>query len=131
MNRSVRSHFQFQLRAYDIFDVATVKQQLGTPRPGQSAALKGKCCGLALDESLLDEEMAGLGIAAFREAPLFERLAQVFQHAGAAAQHDAISLDVQRRWADVVEQLLRRDEVGDASRGRFPLRQTDSRRDTV
>jgi hypothetical protein len=60
-------------------------------------------CGLALDESLLDDEMAGLGMVAFREAALFERLAQIFQHAGAAAQHDTVSLDVQRRQADVVE----------------------------
>jgi hypothetical protein len=81
----------------------------------QSAAPEDKRCGLALDESLLDDEMAELGMAAFSEAPLFERLAQIFQHAGAAAQHDAIGLDVQRRQADVVEQLLRRDEVGDAS----------------
>lgn len=81
----------------------------------QSAAPEEKRCGLALDESLFDDEMAELGMAAFSEAPLFERLAQIFQHAGAAAQHDAIGLDVQRRQADVVEQLLRRGEVGDAS----------------
>ena len=81
----------------------------------QSAAPEDTRCGLALDEGLLDDEMAGLGVAAFSEALLFERLAQIFQHAGAAAQHDAIGLDVQRRQADVVEQLLRRDEVGDAS----------------
>ena len=81
----------------------------------QSAAPEEKRCGLALDESLFDDEMAELGMAAFSEAPLFEHLAQIFQHAGAAAQHDAIGLDVQRRQADVVEQLLRRGEVGDAS----------------
>jgi len=40
-------------------------------------------------------------MAAFSEAPLFERLAQIFQHAGAAAQHDAIGLDVQRQQTDV------------------------------
>jgi len=28
MKRRVRSHFQFELWAYDIFDAATVKQQL-------------------------------------------------------------------------------------------------------
>jgi len=28
MKRRVRSHFPFELWAYDIFDVATVKQQL-------------------------------------------------------------------------------------------------------
>jgi len=28
MKRSVRHHFQFELWAYDIFDVAAVKQQL-------------------------------------------------------------------------------------------------------
>src|SRR4029434_1674962 len=79
-------------------------------------APEDKRCGLALDESLLDDEMAELGMdAAFSEAPLFESLAQIFQHAAAGAQHDAIGLDVQRRQADVVEQLLRRGEVGDAS----------------
>src|SRR3979490_2504956 len=115
MKRSVRHHFQFELWAYDIFDVATVKQQTATPRRRRSAAPEDSSCGLALDESLLDDEMAGLGMAAFSAAALFECLAQIFQHAGAAAQHDAVSLDVQRRQADVVEQLLRRDEVGDAS----------------
>ncbi len=33
----------------------------------------------------------------------------------AAAHHDAIGLDIERRLVDVVEQLLGRDQVGDAA----------------
>ena len=40
--------------------------------------------------------------------PRASNIAQFFQHAGAAAHHDAVGLGVQRRLADVVEQLLRR-----------------------
>ena len=59
--------------------------------------------------------MAGLAVAAFEEAARLERLAQFFQHRGAAAHHDAVGPDVERRLADIVEQLLRGDQVGDAA----------------
>src|SRR4051794_23541026 len=65
----------------------------------------------ALDERLFNHKMAGLAVAAFEEAARFEHRAQLFQHAGAAAHHDAVGLEFQRRQADVVEQLFRGDEV--------------------
>src|ERR1700738_4109696 len=68
-----------------------------------------------LHERLLDHKMAGLAVAAFEEAARFEHLAQLFEHAGAAAHHDAVGLDVERRLMDIVEQLFRGDQVGDAA----------------
>src|SRR5450759_1405230 len=67
----------------------------------------------ALDERLLDDEMAGLAVAAFGKAARFEHLAQLLEHAGAAAHHDAIGIDIERRLTDVVEQLFRGDQIGD------------------
>src|SRR5260221_14465783 len=69
----------------------------------------------ALDERFLDHEMAGLAVAAFEEGARFEHLLQFFEHAGAAAHHDAVGRDIERRLADIVEQLLRRDQIGDAA----------------
>src|SRR6266576_6345985 len=60
----------------------------------------------ALDERLLDHEMAGLAVIAFGKTARFEHLAQFFQHGRAAAHHDPIALDIERRLADIVEQLL-------------------------
>jgi hypothetical protein len=59
--------------------------------------------------------MAGLAVAAFEETARFKGLAQFFQHAGAAAHHDPVGRDIQRRQADIVEQLFRGDQVGDAA----------------
>src|SRR5712664_4570555 len=64
--------------------------------------------GSALDEGLLDHEMAGLAMAALEKTAAFKGLAQLFKHARAATHHDPVGVDVQRRQADVVEQLLRR-----------------------
>ncbi len=50
-----------------------------------------------------------------RKPRALEHHLQFFQHAGAAAHHDAVGLDVERRLVDVVEQLLRGDQVGDAA----------------
>src|ERR1700760_1026174 len=47
-------------------------------------------------ERLLDHKMARLVAAAFEEAAGFEHLAQFFEHAGAAAHHDAVGGDVER-----------------------------------
>src|SRR5450759_752084 len=41
----------------------------------------------AFDERLLDHKMAGLAVAAFEKAARLEHLAQLVQHAGAAAHH--------------------------------------------
>jgi hypothetical protein len=61
--------------------------------------------GSAFDERFFNDEMAGLAVAAFEEATRFEGLAQFFEHARAAAHHDAVGLDVERRLTDIVEQL--------------------------
>src|SRR5436305_12528532 len=71
--------------------------------------------GLPLDERLLDHEVTGFGVVAFGEAALLEDAAQVFEHARAAAQHETVGRDVERRKVDIVEQALRGDEVGDAA----------------
>src|SRR3954471_11882261 len=71
--------------------------------------------GSALDERLLDHKVAGLVVAAFEKTARFEHLAQFFQHRRAAAHHDAVAGDIQRRLPDIVEQLLRGDQVGDAA----------------
>src|SRR6516225_10450723 len=69
----------------------------------------------ALDEGLLDHEMAGLVVGAFAKAARLEHLLQLFQHRGAAAHHDAVGRDVERLLADIVEELFGSDQVGDAA----------------
>src|SRR6266851_10357926 len=59
-----------------------------------------------LDERLLDHEMARLAVVAFGKTARLKHLAQLFQHGRAAAHHDPIALDIQRRLADIVKQLL-------------------------
>ena len=59
--------------------------------------------------------MAGLAMIAFFEAVLTQDGDQIGQHARAAAHHDAILLGRQRIEADVVEQLVGRDEIGEAA----------------
>src|SRR6202051_280172 len=68
-----------------------------------------------LHERLLDHKMAGLAVAAFEEAARVEHLAQLLAPAGAGAHHDAVGPDVERRLMDIVEQLFRGDQVGDAA----------------
>ena len=68
-------------------------------RPGMTTE------GLPLHESLLDHEVTGFAVIAFDEAAGIEHLAQLFQHPRAAAHHDAVVGDIQRRLADIVEQL--------------------------
>src|SRR5215469_13984975 len=69
----------------------------------------------ALHERLLDHEVAGGAAIAFEEAAGLEHLLQLFQHRRAAAHHDAVGGDVERLLPDVVENLLRGDEIGDAA----------------
>src|SRR5580692_7114073 len=69
----------------------------------------------ALHERLLDHEVTGLAVVALDEIAGDEHLAQLFQHRRAAAHHDAVALDIQRLLADIVEQLLGGDQVGDAA----------------
>ena len=57
----------------------------------------------------------GLWLAPSTKPRGFEQLLQFFQHRRAAAHHDAVGLDVERTLVDVVEQLVRRDQVGDAA----------------
>src|SRR6266404_8704624 len=81
-------------------------------RPGRrlisSLALRlaGTTGRSAFHERLLDHEMTGLAVIAFGKTARFEHLAQLFQHGRAAAHHDPIGLDIQRRLADIVKQLL-------------------------
>jgi hypothetical protein len=58
------------------------------------------------DERLLDHKMAGLAVIALGESARFKHLAQLFQHGRAAAHHDSVVPDIERRLADVVKQLL-------------------------
>src|SRR5216684_217501 len=74
-----------------------------TTRPGMTAWRNESS---ALDERLLDHKMAGLIAGAFDKTAGFEHLAELFQHARAAAHHDAVAFDIERRLADVVEQLF-------------------------
>src|ERR1700704_5479298 len=69
----------------------------------------------AFDERLLDHEMAGLAVTAFEKTARFKHLAQLFEHARTAAHHDPVVTDIQRRPTDVVEQLFRSDQIGDAA----------------
>src|ERR1700728_2088046 len=71
--------------------------------------------GSAFDERLFDHEMTGFAVAAFEKAARFKSLAQLLEHARAAAHHDPVGFDIQRRQTDVVKQLLRRDQVGNAA----------------
>src|ERR1700687_5358633 len=75
--------------------------------------LAGTTQASALDERLLDHKMAGLAVAAFEKAARLEHLAQLVQHAGAAAHHDPVGADIERRLTDIVKQLFRGDQVGD------------------
>src|SRR3954469_20550912 len=70
---------------------------------------------LAFDERFLDHKMAGLAVVAFGKTARFEHLAQLFQHRRAATHHDAVGVDTERRLADILEQLRRSDQVGDAA----------------
>jgi hypothetical protein len=72
-------------------------------RPGMTA---WKRKDSAFDERLLDHEMTGLAVIAFGKTARFEHLAQLFQHGRAAAHHDPVGLDIERRLADIVKQLL-------------------------
>src|SRR6185369_1556070 len=92
-------------------------EETGVPvlRSGMKNAASRPGHGSAFHERLFDHEMAGLAVAAFEEAARLEHAAQFFQHGGAAAHHDAVGREVQRRQADVVEQLFGGDEVGDAA----------------
>ena len=72
-------------------------------RPRMTA---GKRKDLPFDERFLDHKMTRLAVIAFGKTTRFEHLAQLFQHGRAAAHHDPIRLDIERRLADIVEQLL-------------------------
>ncbi len=75
-------------------------------RPGYATLACPKRKDLPFHERLLDHEMTGLAVIAFGKTARFEHLAQFFQHGRAAAHHDPIGLDIERRLADIVEQLL-------------------------
>src|ERR1700674_1766982 len=84
-------------------DPGSMFPQVGSRLCG--APLKKRCTAsgtrdLPLDERLLDHKMAGLAVAAFEEAARLEQLAEFFQHARAAAHHDTIGLDIERRLVD-------------------------------
>jgi hypothetical protein len=68
--------------------------------------LKAGTRDLAFDERLLNHKMAGLGVAAFDKVARLEHLAQFVQHGRAAAHHDAVGCKVERRQADIAEQLF-------------------------
>jgi hypothetical protein len=72
-------------------------------RPGMTA---WKRKDLPFHERLLDHEMTGLAVIAFGKTARFEHLAQLFQHGRAAAHHDPVGLDIERRLVDIVKQLL-------------------------
>src|SRR6478735_7320020 len=71
-----------------------------------SRRLAGTTGRSAFDERLLDHEMTGLAVIAFGKAARFEHLAQLFQHGWAAAHHDPVGRNIERRLADIVKQLL-------------------------
>jgi hypothetical protein len=68
--------------------------------------LKAGTRDLAFDERLLNHKMAGLGVAAFDKAARLEHLAQLFQHRRTAAHHDSVDCKIERRQADIAEQLF-------------------------
>jgi hypothetical protein len=51
----------------------------------------------SLDKSLLDHELTGRGVITFNEPACFEHGPQVCEHRRAAAQHDAIGREIERR----------------------------------
>jgi len=57
----------------------------------------------ALDKRLFDHEVSGFVVAAFGEATRLEQLPEFPKHRRAAAHHDAIGCDIERRLADIVE----------------------------
>src|SRR5262249_22290505 len=68
-----------------------------------------------LGERALDDEVARRGGVAFLEAAVLEHVLQVGEHAGAAADHHAVVGCIERRHLQVLEQLARLDELGDAA----------------
>ncbi len=54
-------------------------------------------------------------VGAFFEAGLFQQFLGVLQHRRGAADHAAVDCRVERRNAEVGEQLAGRDQVGDAA----------------
>ena len=57
----------------------------------------------------------GVAVIAFDEAAALEQRLDVAQHVRAAADHHPVSLLVQRREVEILEQLLGGDQVGDAA----------------
>src|SRR3569832_1935841 len=82
---------------------------------------RGECIckarrALFLHEGAFDHVVAGLTDARrYLEAAPVEQVAGVFEHVGAAADHGAIGRWVERRQADVLEQLAALDQIMQAS----------------
>src|SRR3954447_8061200 len=72
-------------------------------------------CASALDEGLFNDEMAGLAVVTLDKAARGKHRGEFLEHRRAAAQHDAIGLDIEAGLADVVEQLIGGDQIGDAA----------------
>src|SRR3569623_1401238 len=72
-------------------------------------------CASALDEGLLDDEMPGLAVVALDKATRREHRGEFLEHRRAAAQHDAVDLDIEAGLADIVEHLVGGDQVGDTA----------------
>src|SRR6202171_5048767 len=87
----------------------------GRPKAGPVGLARGDGGGATFDERLFNDKMAGFAVAAFEKAARFKHLAQLFEHARTAAHHDPVVADIQRRLTDVVEQLFRGDQIGDAA----------------
>src|ERR1700758_292011 len=93
----------------------TADEVFGVLVPAFAGTTVERASRSALDERLLDHKMAWLGVVAFGEGARLEHLLQLFEHRRTAAHHDAVAFDIERLLADVVEELLRGDEVGDAA----------------
>ena len=87
-----------------ILPIAVMDSGLARLLAPRNDCFNGLTDASAFDERLLDHEMAGLAVAAFEKTARFKHLAQLFEHARAAAHHDAVGADIERRLTDIVKQ---------------------------
>ena len=88
-----------------------------SPSPINMGEEKGELDPSGLDEGLFQDEVAGRGQRALFIAALYQQGLEFGEDGGTAAEHQAIDGGIQRRDAQVLEDLARGDQVGDAALG--------------
>src|SRR5580765_2474649 len=85
-------------------EAAHIRERTGPDRNSRRPALRAGL-RLALDERALDHVLAALVAAPLAEAARLEQGHEIAQHAGTAADHDAVVLGIEGRQAEIRRQL--------------------------